>query len=112
MFDDGDVESHRTRFQQALDISLPPLTRSGEWNELSVPPECSTVSRVVQWIISNHPHRVRWLRPPGGTATRPAANLSREECWSAIREILADTLAIDLDQVTPDAHLVDDLGMG
>lgn len=111
MFDKGDLDLHWRRFQQALDLPLPPLIRSGEWNELTVPPECSTVSRLVQWIIDNHPHCVRWLRPPGGITTRSAAGPSHEECWSAIREILADTLALDPEQVTLDAHLVDDLGL-
>jgi acyl carrier protein len=41
-----------------------------------------------------------------------AEQFTREECWEGVREVLADVLVIKPDQIRPDCHLIDDLGMG
>lgn len=107
-----DVDEKWNKFQRALGLSLPALARSAGSDDAVVPAECATISRLVQWIIEQHPQRIDWQRPPGTrTRQRPVACISREECWSGVREILAETLGVDPEQVVPDAHLIDELGM-
>jgi acyl carrier protein len=56
-----------------------------------------------------------WQKLQGPSVTdRPtgAEQFTREECWQDVREVLADVLVIKPDQIRPDSHLIDDLGMG
>jgi len=49
--------------------------------------------------------------PPGFEAalTQPMAD---EEVWKALQKIVADVLGVRLEQVTPSARFVEDLGAG
>jgi acyl carrier protein len=110
--ENGDLEDNWRRFQRTLGVSLPPLVYCEEKDKFCLPRGFRTTPGIILWIIQNQPDRVTWLRKPS-TADRPpgAECITHEECWRAVRGILADVLVLDPSQVVPEAHLIEDLGM-
>jgi acyl carrier protein len=112
-FENGDIEENWRRFQKLLGMSLPPLIRCSETKKLRLPRGFRTYASVTLWLLQNHSERMKWHRQPSVTDLPVGAeNISRQACWEAVRDILADVLLVDPGQVTPEAHLIEDLGMG
>jgi acyl carrier protein len=109
----GGLEESWRQFQRSLGLSLPPLVRCEETHKLRLSRGFRTEAGVALWIVQNHPERVTWHRKPSVTGPpRVAANISRDECWSGVRDTIAEVLATDPGQVTPDAHLIERFGDG
>ena len=65
------------------------------------------------WMAGHCPDRVSWIRQATATGQTPDPDrMTREECWQQVRQVLADVLDLDPEKVTPEAHLIEDLGMG
>jgi acyl carrier protein len=112
LFTNGSVDENWQRFQHALGLQLPPLEHCQETNTLGLPRGFRTEASVILWIMKHHPERVTWLEPPSATDRPPGAEqITRDECWLGVRQVLADVLVLDPDKVTPEAHLIEDLGM-
>jgi hypothetical protein len=62
--------------------------------------------------MMNDYERVKWIQVDcnrsGNMAER---NWSEDELWEILRESIADALGVKPEHVTPDARLVEDLGM-
>ncbi|MBI3467956.1 MAG: hypothetical protein HY000_33535 [Planctomycetes bacterium] len=103
---------HWQQLSQALECPLPPLIEEPEVATPRVPAECRTLTDLVFWILKHHPESAPLLReeriepPPPG-----AESWTEEEVWQAVRSILCDVLAVKPEEVTREAHLVNDLGM-
>lgn len=115
-----------------LNTKFPPATRAAQWQALEAalqvalpqlehPPDQAfpRVPRLVEtdlalayWIAEHYPERVEQL-PIDCRRTGEMANhaWTDEEIWDVLRECICDTLGVKPAEVTPDARLVDDLGM-
>lgn len=112
LFENGDLENNWRRFQRSLRLSLPPVTCCEKSGKLRLPRGFRTHASVMFWISQNHPDRVTWITEPTAIDRPPGAEtVTREECWLAVREILADVLALDPEQIVPESLLYEDLGM-
>ncbi len=98
--------------EQSLGLKLPELVRDSASGRIHVPKECETSHRLATWIAKTYPDRVDYLRPVGTTG-RPAGweRFTREDCWLGVRDVLAETLCVEPEDVVPEAHLICDLGM-
>jgi acyl carrier protein len=111
-FENGDIEDNWRRFQRTLRVSLPPLVLCEETSKVRLPRGFRTHASVILWMLQNHPERVTWLREPLETDRPPGAEkITRDECWVRVRAILADVLVLDPNQILPESHLIEDLGM-
>jgi acyl carrier protein len=98
--------------QCTLGVSLPALAEDPANGQVGVPAQCASVLRLTHWIAEHCPDRAKRLKN-ATTGRAPAAEqMTREECCQGVRQVLADVLDLDPEQVTPQAHLIEDLGMG
>lgn len=108
----GDLQGNWQRFQQAIRLPLPQLEHDAGTNELRLPRGLRTTASAVIWIVQNHPDRVAWLRKPSPTERPPGADgITHEESWLRVRDVLADVLVVEPEQIVPEAHLIEELGM-
>jgi hypothetical protein len=65
------------------------------------------------WIATNHPDCVEWIdvscQRKGKMATHQWTEV---EVWDVLRECISDSLGVKPEEVTRDARMVEDLGMG
>jgi acyl carrier protein len=109
----GDLSENWRWLEQSLGISLPALLRDPSTNRLQIPPECASMSRLMYWIVENHPKRVSWLRSSSAAGrTVEAARFTHEDCWLGVRDAIAEIINIKAEQVTSDSHLIEELRMG
>jgi acyl carrier protein len=109
--------SHRqacwNSLENELRISLPKLVQSPQELELRIPRECDSVLSLTNWIADNYPDRVEWMpvdcKRSGKMADR---TWTENEVWEILRECIVDALGVKPEEVTPDARLAEDLGMG
>lgn len=115
-----------------LNTKFPPATRAAQWQALEaalqvalpqlerLPDQVPRVSRLVEtdlalayWIAEHYPERVEQL-PIDCRRTGEMANhaWTDEEIWDVLRECICDTLGVKPAEVTPDARMSEDLGMG
>lgn len=111
---------------------LPPLTSCSADTYPRFPVELSTQRSLLQFLRTHLCQRIKWVpvAPPasgdpiplmgsllgiGGRAVRDTprrdAPWTREELFAVVRQELADTLSLDLEEVVPNAQLINDLGM-
>ena len=118
-----------------LDRLIPVADRPGVWNRLltlwevnvprHVPPAsdggfefpigCQTTHRLIDlferaWWESRFQRQDQW-RPSTHPPPPDAHKWTREAAWLTFVEILCESLRVDVDEVTPNATLVGDLGM-
>ncbi|MDB5385436.1 MAG: hypothetical protein JWM11_1082 [Planctomycetaceae bacterium] len=119
-------------FWHSLETLLPAEMRADQWNQLSkilgcplpllemspgqtyprFPKGCSTTFELARslWLsgvftLPNRRAQFCELRPEG------ADQWTWESSWSVIQDCIVDCLSVGLDEVTPDARMIDDLGM-
>ena len=68
---------------------------------------------LAQWIVENHPERVEKWIPVSCERKGESANRvwTEEEVWDAMCDCIVDVLRVKREEITPDARLVEDLGM-
>lgn len=109
--------SHRqacwSSLEKELRITLPPLVQSPQETEPRIPPECSSIWSLAHWIADNYPDRVEWMPANCERSGKMAGcTWSEDEVWEILQGCIVDALGVDVEEVTPDARLVEDLGMG
>jgi hypothetical protein len=98
--------------EQALGISLPTLEHPADGGFPSVPRQYSSMPSLVYWIAEHYPNRVEWVavscESTGKAATRQWKD---DEVWEVLKESICDAMGVKPDKVTPDARMIEDLGM-
>ncbi len=99
--------------EQALGISLPPLESSGDEAPPKVPRKCESLISLTNWIVEHYPERVEWL-PVGceRTGKMGSHHWTKEEIWDILCDCICDALGVKPKEVTPDARMIEDLGIG
>jgi len=109
---DGRAENWK-RLGELLELPLPELRSPTTGTGLNFPKELETVGGLVNWTYKNHRDRLPLSRDRIiGTAPKGAEQFDREAVRRIVREIICDCLGVAPSQVTPDARLIEDLGMG
>ncbi len=98
--------------EEALGITLPKLEDSADGAAPRIPQRYSSVIALTYWIAEQYPKRVEQIpvscERTGKMASRTWTD---EEVWDILRECICDALGVKPEEVTPDARLVEDLGM-
>lgn len=99
--------------EEELAMSLPQLEHQADEAFPSIPRHCGQVMGLTYWIAEHYPDRVEWVtvscKRTGAMATH---QWSEDEVWVAMCECIVEALGVDPDEVTYDARMVEDLGMG
>jgi acyl carrier protein len=68
---------------------------------------------LTHWIAENHPERVKEWIPVSCERSGNSAdqNWTEHEIWEALCDCIAEVLRVKREDITPDARLVEDLGM-
>jgi acyl carrier protein len=98
--------------EEALGITLPQLEDSADGVAPRIPQRYSSIIALTYWIAEQYPERVEQIpvscERTGKMASRTWTD---EEVWDILRECICDALGVKPEEVTPDARLVEDLGM-
>ena len=98
--------------EKMLGVSLPQLERPPGKKYPRIPRQYDSVVSLTYWIIEHHPERAQWspvdCRKTGKSAER---TWSEEEVWEALCDCISDALGVKREKVTPDARMIEDLGM-
>jgi acyl carrier protein len=98
--------------EEALGITLPQLEDSANDVAPRIPQRYSSVIALTYWIAEQYPERVERIpvncERTGKMASRAWTD---EEVWDILQECICDALGVKPEEVTPDARLVEDLGM-
>lgn len=100
------------RLRVSLGMPLPDLEASPSGSAPTFPAELRTMSGIVRWCYLNHRERLPLSRersvekPPAG-----AERFRREDIRKIVQEVLCESLGVEPSRVTPDARLIEDLGM-
>ncbi len=98
--------------EEALEITLPKLEDSADGAAPRISERYSSVIALTYWIAEQYPERVEQIpvscERTGKIASRTWTD---EEVWDISRECICDALGVKPEEVTPDARLVEDLGM-
>ena len=98
--------------ETALRVSLPKLEESSDGEPARIPPQCDSLIALTYWIAEHHPERVEWVAVSGERKGKMAAyTWTEQEVWDILRECICDALGVKPEEVTPDARMVEDLGM-
>jgi acyl carrier protein len=99
--------------EAALQVALPQLERTPDQTSPRVPPPVETELGLAYWIAEHYPERVEQL-PIDCRRTGEMANhaWTDDEIWDVLRECICDVLGVKPEEVTPDARMSEDLGMG
>ena len=92
--------------------ALPPLIESPDDGVPRFPKGCQTPEELAQWLLKNHSNRIPAIREEW--AEEPPAHSwewDRSTVWTQVQHIIADCLSLDLDQITPESRMHEDLGM-
>lgn len=115
----------RTLFWESLRrdfyCPLPPLRSDPGEADPRFPEEIYNQRSLLQFLRAHLFQQIKWIpvAPSQGSAvisdarsiSHREAPRTREELFAIIRQELSDTLVLALDEVVPDAELIDDLGM-
>ncbi|MEN6450788.1 MAG: hypothetical protein ABFC96_09870 [Thermoguttaceae bacterium] len=105
-------EANWRSLQTALGVSLPPLQCLSGEEELKVPPNCDSMRSLAYWIVENRPERVEWLMIGSARFGELSGRAwTDEEVWEIMCDCIVAALGVKPEAVTPDARLVEDLGM-
>jgi acyl carrier protein len=98
--------------EEALGITLPKLENSADGVAPTIPQRYSSIIALTYWIAEQYPERVEQI-PVNCERTGKMAcrTWTDEEVWDILRECICDALGVKPEEVTPDARLVEDLGM-
>jgi hypothetical protein len=98
--------------EEALGITLPKLEDSVDGAAPRIPQRYSSIIALTYWIAEQYPERVEHI-PVNCERTGKMASRTwtEEEVWDILRECICDALGVKPEEVTPDARLVEDLGM-
>jgi acyl carrier protein len=95
-----------------LNIKLPDLEYSSNEPYPNIPRIGDSAISLMLWIAEHDPNRVKWVKLSCERSGKMAdRNWSEDEVWEILLESLVDGLGVDAEAVTPDARLVEDLGM-
>lgn len=100
------------RLGVTLGVPLPELEVSASDSASAFPSELRTVGGLVHWVYLHHRDRIPLFRersvgePPAG-----AERFRREDVRKIVQEVLCEALGVEPSRVTPEARLVEDLGM-
>ena len=98
--------------EEALGVSLPELEELANEDLPRIPRQCDSVISLSYWIAEQHPERVEWIDVSCERTGEMATHLwSEVEVWHVLRECISDSLGVNPEEVTPDARMVEDLGM-
>lgn len=105
--------AHWRALEEALGMALPQLEHPPDETFPRVPRHCSSIMGLTYWLADHHPERVDWV-PVNceGTGRNASRQWSEDEVWEALCECICDALGVDRDEITYDARMVEDLGMG
>ena len=98
--------------EEALGVTLPKLEDSADGAAPRIPQRYSSVIALTYWIAEQYPKRVEMIpvscERTGKWASRTWTD---EEVWDILQECNCGALGVKPEEVTPDARLVEDLGM-
>ena len=104
-----------TRWQaleEALGVSLPKLEDSADGEARRIPRQCDSLIALTYWIAEHYPERVEWLPVSCERTGKLASHTwTEQEVWDILCECICDALGVKPEEVTPDARMVEDLGM-
>lgn len=100
------------RLRLALGMPLPELETSASGSSPTFPRQLRSMGDLVHWIYVNHRDRLplareRCLEQPPADAER----FRREDVRKIVQEVLCEALGVEPSRVTPEARLVEDLGI-
>lgn len=98
--------------EEALGVTLPILEDSVDGGVPVIPQRYSSLIALTYWIAEQFPERVERIpvscERTGKMASRTWTD---QEVWDVLRECICDALGVKPEEVTPDARMVEDLGM-
>lgn len=100
------------RLRVALRMPLPDLEASPSGSAPTFPAELRTVSGIVRWCYLNHRERLPLARER--SVEQPPAcaeQFGREDVRKIVQGVLCEALCVEPSRVTPEARLVEDLGI-
>ncbi len=104
--------AHWQALEEALGVTLPKLEDSGDGVAPRIPQRYSSTIALTYWIAEQYPERVEMIpvscKRRGKIASR---NWTDQEVWEILQECICDALGVKPEEVTPEARLVEDLGM-
>jgi hypothetical protein len=99
--------------QEALGLSLPELEQPPNEEYPCVPRECDSILKLSHWIAEHYPDRVEWAPLSLDRAGKMADKTwTEEEVWRILQDCIVDALGVKREAVTPEARMIEDLGMG
>ena len=106
-------KAHWESLERALGVSLPKLEHPADGEFPTIPRECDSILSLAYWIAEHHPERVEWFpiscERKGIMAMR---QWSDDEIWAILRECICEALGVKREEVTYDARMIEDLGIG
>ena len=98
--------------ETALGVSLPPLEHPADQEFPRIPRQYESAFTLAHWIAEHHPERIEWIPVSCERKGKMASHSwTEEEIWDILRECICDALGVKPEEVTPDARMVEDLGM-
>jgi hypothetical protein len=99
--------------EKELDVSLPPLEQSPGEKFPRIPAQCDSILNLTYWIIEHYPDRVKWLPVSCVRIGKMADRTWTDgEVWEAMCDCMVDALGVKRTDITPNARMIEDLGIG
>jgi hypothetical protein len=95
-----------------LGLTLPALDERPDDPVPRFPADCDTLYRLILWVGEQYPDHFPPLRPASyGPAPPGGADWTEEAIWIGVRNAIVEVANVKPEQVTPHAHMKEDLGM-
>jgi len=99
--------------EETLGVPLPELEQSADEAFPRISRQCDSVMSLSYWIAEQHPKRIEWFDVSCERTGKMATHQwNEDEVWQILRECICDALGVKPEEVTHDARMVEDLGMG
>jgi acyl carrier protein len=111
--DSDELETTWKLLENELGVGLPSVEEPIARQLFQVFSRSNAKMALTLWITENHPERVRQWIPVSCERRGKAADRTwtEEEVWEAMCDCLVDVLGVNREEITPDARLIEDLGM-
>jgi acyl carrier protein len=98
--------------EKELSVLLPDLEYAPNGEYPVIPRICDSGISMVFWIAEHYPERLEWAKVSCERSGKMADRTwNEDEVWEILRQSIVDMLDVKPEEVTPDARLVEDLGM-
>jgi acyl carrier protein len=111
--DFDELETAWKLLEDELGVSLPSVKEPVAKQIFRVFSRSNVRTSLTLWIAENHPERVKQWVPVSCERRGEAADRTwtEQEVWEAMCKCLVDVLGVKQEEITPDARLIEDLGM-